>query len=79
MQNWASCLSRKPKIAAPTIALQGTDDRVNPPATSEGQESRFTGYYERRLLAGVGHSPPAEAPEAVVQALDDVLAISAKK
>lgn len=78
LQGLEELLAGKPVIAAPTIALQGADDRVNPPSTSDNQETQFTGYYERRLLQGVGHCPPAEAPQAVVQALEDVLQISAK-
>jgi pimeloyl-ACP methyl ester carboxylesterase len=70
-------LAKTPTIACPTIALQGEDDRVNPPSTSEGQEELFTGYYERRVLAGIGHCPPAESPEAVSRAIDDVLELSA--
>lgn len=66
-------LAEKPKIAAPTIALQGEDDDVNPPSTSEGQEAQFTGYYERKLLPGVGHCPPAESPDTVAHAIEVVL------
>jgi pimeloyl-ACP methyl ester carboxylesterase len=69
-------LAGKPKIAAPAIALQGEDDSVNPPPTSEGQEAHFTGFYERRLLPGVGHCPPAEAPDTVSRAIEDVVRIS---
>lgn len=65
-------LATKPKISAPTVALQGEEDRVNPPPTSEGQERQFTGPYERRILPGVGHCPPAEAPQAVVDAVEHV-------
>jgi pimeloyl-ACP methyl ester carboxylesterase len=66
-------LAEKPKIATPTIALQGEDDRVNPPSASERQEEQFTGRYERRLLSGVGHCPPAEAADKVAQAIEEVL------
>ena len=70
-------LARTPTIACPTIALQGEEDRVNPPSTSEGQEELFTGHYERRLLPGIGHCPPAESPEAVSRAIDDALELCA--
>jgi pimeloyl-ACP methyl ester carboxylesterase len=66
-------LAGKPKIAARTIALQGENDRVNPPSTSEGQEAQFTGHHERRLLPGIGHCPPAEAPDTVARAIEEVL------
>jgi pimeloyl-ACP methyl ester carboxylesterase len=55
-------LAGQPKIAVPTIALQGEDDRVNPPSSSEKQESQFTGHYERKLLQRVGHCPLRKPP-----------------
>jgi pimeloyl-ACP methyl ester carboxylesterase len=70
-------LAKKPKIAAPTIALQGENDSVNPPSTSEGHQAHFTGYYKRKLLKGVGHCPPAEAPQAVANAIEKLLDTSA--
>jgi pimeloyl-ACP methyl ester carboxylesterase len=70
-------LAERPKIAAPTIALQGQDDRVNPPSSSEGQDGQFTAGYERRVLAGIGHCPPAEAPDSVARAIEELLHSSA--
>jgi len=72
-------LAEKPKIAAPTIALQGANDGVNPPSTSEGHDTHFTGHYERRLLPGIGHCAPAEAPDAVAAAIEEVLKVSAQR
>jgi pimeloyl-ACP methyl ester carboxylesterase len=66
-------LAERPKIAVPTIALQGQDDGVNPPSSSEEHDGQFTAGYERRVLAGVGHCPPAEAPDSVAQAIEDLL------
>ncbi len=34
---------------------------------------RFSGRYERRVLPGVGHNMPQEAPEATLAALRDLL------
>jgi pimeloyl-ACP methyl ester carboxylesterase len=77
-ESFEAALADKPKIKASTIVLHGEMDTVNPPSTSEGQESQFSGFFERRLLPGVGHCPPAEAPEAVVRAIEDVLRHSAQ-
>ena len=74
LEEWERQLARKPVIACPTIVLQGESDPVLPASSSEGQEHQFSGRYERRLLSGVGHCPPAERPEAVAKALEDVLA-----
>jgi pimeloyl-ACP methyl ester carboxylesterase len=65
-------LASKPKIRTPTITLQGDDDRVNPPSTSEGHEQQFTGFYERRVVPGVGHCLPAESPQSVTDAIEYV-------
>ena len=65
-------LAMQPRIAAPTIALQGEDDRVAPQRHSRF-EGRFTGFAELRMLPGVGHCIPQEAPEAVVPAILDAL------
>jgi pimeloyl-ACP methyl ester carboxylesterase len=62
-------LAARPKVAVPTIVLQGEADGVLPPETSEGHEAFFTARYERRLLPRVGHNPPREAPQAVVEAI----------
>jgi pimeloyl-ACP methyl ester carboxylesterase len=62
-------LAAQPKIAVPTIALQGEVDGVHPPAASEQHNIHFTGRYERRVLPGIGHNPPQEAPKAVADAI----------
>lgn len=67
-------LAPQPKITVPTVVLHGADDGVSPPASSAGQETRFTaGRYERRVLVGVGHCPPQEAPDAVVGTITALL------
>ncbi len=65
-------LATLPKIAVPTIALHGAVDDVNPPRGSEQHDRYFTGPYERRVLANVGHNPPQEAPAAFAQAVLDL-------
>ena len=77
LEQWETRLAAKPKIAAPTLALQGEDDRVEPPSSPDKSASQFTGHYERRLLAGVGHCAPQEAPQAMADAVEDILRICA--
>jgi pimeloyl-ACP methyl ester carboxylesterase len=61
-------LANVPTIGVPTIMLQGADDRDNLPVTSENKERYFTAGYERRVLEGVGHFVPREAPDAFAEA-----------
>jgi len=66
-------LAAQPKIAVPTIALQGEADGVHPPESSEHHATYFTGPYQRRLLPGVGHNSPREAPQAVADAILELI------
>jgi len=66
-------LAAKPKIAVPTIALQGEADGVLPADISEQHAEFFTGPYERRVLPGIGHNPPQEAPKAVADAILELI------
>jgi pimeloyl-ACP methyl ester carboxylesterase len=77
LESFEARLADKPKISAPAIVLQGENDQVNPPSTSEGHAEQFAGQYERRLLPNVGHCPPAEAPHKVAQAIEDVFGFAA--
>ena len=40
--------------------------------SADGQARRFTGGYERRLLPGIGHNVPQEAPAAFFTAMRDL-------
>jgi pimeloyl-ACP methyl ester carboxylesterase len=62
-------LAESPAIGVPTIMLQGTEDRDNLPITSADKERYFSSGYERRLLEGVGHFVPREAPQAFAEAI----------
>ena len=62
----------QPPISVPTIVLHGEGDGVHSDSLSEDQEELFSGSYERRLIPRVGHLFPREAPEAVVQAVQDL-------
>jgi pimeloyl-ACP methyl ester carboxylesterase len=66
-------LARQPRIRVPTISLCGADDGVGPPPVVDEDAVRFTDHYERRILPGVGHNVPQEAPEATTAALLDLL------
>ena len=62
-------LLAQPAIIVPTVVLQGADDGVDPPETSDSAASHFKGSYKRRILLGIGHNLPQEAPKAFVQAV----------
>lgn len=62
-------LAARPKIAVPTIALQGGADGVAPPETTENHAAFFTASYRRDLVPKIGHNPPQEAPRAFADAV----------
>jgi pimeloyl-ACP methyl ester carboxylesterase len=66
-------LRGEPKIAVPTVALQGGADGVHPAEASEGHAVHFTGPFQRRVLPGIGHNPPQETPQAVADAILELL------
>jgi len=55
-------LAARPPITVPAITLHGGDNGVSPAASSERHARHFTGAYERRVVPGVGHNLPQEAP-----------------
>ena len=66
-------LAGQPKISVPTINLHGGRDGVGPAPKTDRQGSHFTGPYERRILPGIGHNVPQEAPADFVAALRDLM------
>lgn len=66
----------QPVIEVPTISLCGLDDGVAVAAQGGNDAGRFSGPFERRRLAGIGHNIPQEAPDETAQALLDVLKMS---
>ncbi|WP_085631396.1 MULTISPECIES: alpha/beta fold hydrolase [unclassified Pseudomonas] len=66
-------LEQQPAISVPTVSLCGADDGVGPAPEEDEDADRFTGPYERRVLAGVGHNIPEEAPQETLRALRDLL------
>jgi pimeloyl-ACP methyl ester carboxylesterase len=69
-------LAAQPSITVPTIVLHGACDGVGPAEQSEGHARHFTSRYERRVIPVAGHFLARESPEAVVQAVRDLLASS---
>ena len=69
-------LARRPTIPVPTITIASDFD--GPQADGTPYADRFTGPHEHRILDGVGHNVPQEAPddfaEAVLQLADPHLA-----
>lgn len=55
-------LTELPTISVPTITLDGEDDGVLAVGGTAGHRRFFTGWHEHRVLKGVGHNPPQEAP-----------------
>jgi pimeloyl-ACP methyl ester carboxylesterase len=67
-----SRLAKQPRIGVPTICIHGTTDDVNPVRNSESHQIYFTGPYERRVFAGIGHNPPQESPREFANAVLDL-------
>jgi pimeloyl-ACP methyl ester carboxylesterase len=68
-------LAVQPKIAPPTIVLHGDAGGVQPAEASEKHKRFFTGSYQRRVLPGVGHNLPQEAPQIFANAVLDLIRI----
>jgi len=66
-------LAAQPVIAVPTISLCGADDGVSTPPDMKGDAAKFSARFEQRLLPGVGHNIPQEAPPETVRALLDAM------
>ncbi|MGW4212063.1 alpha/beta fold hydrolase [Lentzea sp. NPDC004789] len=63
-------LAQRPVISVPTITIASDFDGPN--AGGAAYRDRFTGPYEHRILDGIGHNVPQEAPEAFTRAVLDV-------
>lgn len=62
-------LAAQPAIGVPTIAMDGDDNGVLDVDGLAAHARFFTGPYERRVLAGVGHNLPQESPRAFADAV----------
>ncbi len=66
-------IAAEPSITVPTIVLESGSDGIGGPS-AVGDRDSFTGPYDHRLLPGIGHNVPQEAPEAFAVAVIDLLA-----
>ncbi|MGA8756434.1 MAG: alpha/beta hydrolase [Stellaceae bacterium] len=66
-------LAAEPPITVPTIVLHGAADGVLPVEQSAVHAAHFTGRYDRRVVPVAGHFLSRETPDAVVQALRDLI------
>jgi pimeloyl-ACP methyl ester carboxylesterase len=62
-------LAAKPRISVPTIVLHGDGSGLSPPESSLKHAAFFTGPYQRRVIPTAGHNLPQEAPDAVADAV----------
>ena len=62
-------LQKQPTIKVPAIILNAEDDGVEPFSTTGKDANYFEGSYERRVIKGVGHNLPQEAPEEFAKAI----------
>jgi pimeloyl-ACP methyl ester carboxylesterase len=60
-------LAGRPAIEVPTITIASDFDGLN--ADGKAYADRFTGPYQHRILEGVGHNVPQEAPGAFADAV----------
>lgn len=68
-------LATLPAIRVPTITIEGDNNGAPHPAP-ETYRTRFSARYQHRTFTGnIGHNPPAEAPQAFVQAVEDAAAL----
>jgi len=62
-------LAAQPAISVPTITFDGLDDGVRPPAEASAHAHCFSGQRSHRLVPGVGHNMPQEAPRIFADAV----------
>lgn len=65
-------LARGPAITAPTITLDGDSDGVVPSSDGISYAAKFSGKRTHRIIKGIGHNLPQEAPQAFAGAVVDV-------
>ncbi|MET9460672.1 alpha/beta hydrolase [Streptomyces canus] len=64
-------LAAQPSIGVPTITLDAALDPFTPPGDGSTYRGHFTGAYEHRTIADIGHNLPQEAPSVFAQAVVD--------
>jgi len=66
-------LAALPAITVPSITLDGAGDGVIAATDGRASAAKFTGRRVHRVIPGVGHNLPQEAPEAFAAAVMDLL------
>jgi pimeloyl-ACP methyl ester carboxylesterase len=66
-------LAAKPRISVPTIVLHGDGSGLSRPESSLAQAPFFIGPYQHRVIPTAGHNLPQEVPEAVTDAVLEVI------
>ncbi|MGI5458876.1 alpha/beta fold hydrolase [Streptomyces sp. CA-249302] len=64
-------LAAQPPIAVPTITLDPALDPFTPAGDGSTYRDHFTGPYEHRTIADIGHNLPQEAPAVFARAVID--------
>jgi len=64
-------LAERPPIAVPTITIASDFDGPN--ADGKAYADRFTGHYQHRILDGIGHNVPQEAPRVFAEAVLELI------
>ena len=62
-------LATQPVITVPTITFDGADDGVREPAPAAAHARFFAGPRSHRIVPGVGHNMPQEAPRIFADAV----------
>jgi pimeloyl-ACP methyl ester carboxylesterase len=71
-------LATQPPISVPCITFDGADDGVRTPASAAASSQHFTGPRSHRVVPGVGHNMPQEAPEVFAAAVLELVRTSEK-
>jgi pimeloyl-ACP methyl ester carboxylesterase len=66
---WEQKLAQSPTISTPTITIASDFDGAA--AAGTAYRAKFTGKYDHRVFAGIGHNVPQEAPKAFARAIGD--------
>ena len=62
-------LAQQPSIVVPTVSFDGADDGLFAPADAARHAPRFSGPRSHRVVSGVGHNLPQEAPQVFADAV----------
>ena len=68
-------LAAQPVISVPAITFDGADDGVHPPSQTAALAHRFAGTRAHRVVSGVGHNLPQEAPAIFANAVLELVGL----